>query len=341
MTDRLPLLSAVVPCYNESEVLGALYKRLSESCRAATGWDYEIILVDDGSKDDTRAQIAALAEADPHVVGVFLSRNHGHQLALSAGLETARGERVFILDADLQDPPECLHPMMKRMDAGAQVVYGQRLRRDGETLFKKWTAKAFYRVLNGLSDVPIPVDTGDFRLMSRKALDMLASMPERHRFIRGMVSWIGLEQEAYLYQRDARFAGDTKYPLKKMIAFAADAITSFSIRPLKIASVAGVSCAAMSGVVLAYVLWGHFTGRTAPGWASIVTVMLICSSLQLLVMGLMGEYLGRLYMEAKGRPLYLIDRIVGREVRAELSKNRVHEQIRTLEVKLDQLRKAG
>ena len=214
----MPLISVVSPCYNEEESLHHLVERVTHACEAIAGWDYEIILIDDGSSDKTRSLIRAETEKpESHVRGVFLSRNHGHQLALSAGLTVAEGDRIFILDADLQDPPELLTDMMARIDDGAHVVYGQRRKREGETVFKKVTAKAFYRVLNGLSDVPIPVDTGDFRLMSRKALNILNSMPERHRFIRGMVSWIGLKQEPVLYDRDARYAGETKYPLRKMI----------------------------------------------------------------------------------------------------------------------------
>ena len=334
-----PLLSVVVPCYNETEVIHALHERVSRACGAFEGWDYELLLVDDGSRDDTRAKIFALHHEDPHVVGVFLSRNHGHQLALSAGLDQARGERVFILDADLQDPPELIHDMMARMDDGAEVVYGQREKRDGETAFKLLTAKVFYRLINALSDTEIPMDTGDFRLMSRKALDMLRSMPERQRFIRGMVSWIGLRQDALPYHRDARFAGETKYPLRKMIAFAADAITSFSVRPLKLASLAGVACAAVGLAFTAHAVWARLAGETTPGWASIVAAILICSSLQLLVLGLIGEYLGRMYMEAKGRPMYLIDRVVGgRDAEAV---GGAREQIQKLESDLADFRVAS
>ena len=325
------LLSIVIPCYNESEVLSALYERVTAAAEGVAGWDYELVLVNDGSADDTRAQIEALSRRDGRVVGVFLSRNHGHQLALTAGLDIARGDRVFIIDADLQDPPELLTPMMARMDAGVDVVYGQRQKRDGETAFKKLSAKAFYRFLNVMSDVPIPMDTGDFRLMSRKALDVLQGMPERHRFIRGMVSWIGLRQEAFPYHRDARFAGETKYPLRKMIAFAADAVTSFSIRPLKVASLAGLVSAGLGGAYLLFAVTAFLLGNTTPGWASIVAVVLVCSAMQLLVLGLIGEYLGRLYMEAKGRPLYVIDEVVGRESEGQ---SPVQQSLDTIEARL-------
>jgi len=337
----MPLISVVVPCYNEEESLHHLMERLTGACDAVAGWDYEIILIDDGSADKTREIIAAeAAKASSHVRGVFLSRNHGHQLALSAGLTVADGERIFILDADLQDPPELLSDMMAKMDDGVHVVYGQRRKRDGETAFKKITAKAFYRVLNGLSDVPIPVDTGDFRLMSRKALNVLNAMPEKHRFIRGMVSWIGLRQEPLLYDRDARFAGETKYPLRKMISFAVDAITSFSIRPLKIASILGVGFATIGGLGLMYAVGATFLGLTTPGWASLISVILIVSSVQLLVLGLIGEYIGRLYLESKNRPLFIIEDIVGEKYEAAsgTDENEVHKAIEKIE---SQLKKTG
>ena len=202
--------------------------------------------------------------------------------------------------------------MMARLADGVDVVYGQRRKRAGETLFKKFAAAVFYRLLNALSDVPIPIDSGDFRLMSRRALDVLLAMSERHRFIRGMVSWVGFRQEAMLYNRDPRYAGETKYSLSKMIAFALDAITSFSIRPLKLASFFGLifACFALIGFVWAF--WIGLTQQGEPGWASIITVILMCSSAQMVVLGLIGEYLGRLYLEAKGRPLFVIEQIVGR-----------------------------
>lgn len=348
------LLSVVIPCYNEEESLHALHERISTVCKNLDIWQYEIVLVDDGSSDKTRDIITELSQQDDAVIGVFLSRNHGHQLALTAGLNVAKGARIFIMDADLQDPPEVLPQMMLKMDKGAHVVYGQREKRDGETVFKKLSAKIFYRVLNALCDVPIPVDTGDFRLMSRKALDMLNAMPERHRFIRGMVSWIGLSQEAHIYHRDSRFAGETKYTLRKMIRFALDAITSFSIRPLKIATIFGLGFAVMATLFFVYIAIAAFNGNTVQGWASLITVILFCSSVQLVVLGLIGEYLGRLYLEVKGRPLYVIDHIVGQnhinetgipEISSEemddVIDNEVRFQIHQLEQKLQALRRAS
>jgi len=303
-------VSIVIPCYNEQDGLDELHRRIFKVSQKLSGWDYELILVDDGSQDDTRKIIQALSKVNDKVTGVFLSRNHGHQIALTAGLSFAKGDRVFILDADLQDPPELLHDMMAVMDTGAHVVYGQRRKRKGETVFKKLTAWMFYRGLNLLSEVEIPRDTGDFRLMSRKALDELNKMNERYRFIRGLVSWIGLRQDAFPYDRDERFAGETHYPLRKMIRFSLDAVTSFSIRPLKVAILGGFTLAVLSALCIAYVVIGTFVGKTIPGWSSIIAAILFCSSVQLIMLGIIGEYLGRLYMESKNRPLFIIEDVV-------------------------------
>jgi len=303
-------LSVVVPCYNEEEGVHELHRRVSAVCQACVGDSYELVLVNDGSKDATWKIIGGIARTDKHVVAINLSRNHGHQLALSAGLQMCRGERVFILDADLQDPPELLPQMMARMDNGCDVVFGQRIKRDGETAFKKASAYAFYRLLDRMVDIDIPTDTGDFRLMSRRAVDILNSMPEHHRFIRGMVSWIGLRQEALPYERAARFAGETKYPLSKMIRFAIDAITGFSVRPLRLASDFGIYFGIAALLLLGYVFFHYFTGRSIEGWTSLAVIILALGSVQLFVAGVMGEYLGRLYMESKGRPLFIIQEIV-------------------------------
>lgn len=243
---------------------------------------------------------------DPHVMGVNLTRNHGHQLALTAGLTMARGDRILVVDADLQDPPELLKDMMALMDQGFDVVYGQRRQRAGESLFKKSTASLFYRVLLRLSETPIPLDTGDFRLMSRRALDALLAMPEQHRFVRGMVSWIGFPQTALPYDREERFAGTTKYPLKKMVRFAIDAITGFSTKPLRFASQIGLILAALGALLVAYVVIAWLTGETVAGWTSLMAVVVILGSVQMFVLGVIGEYLGRLYMQSKQRPLFLI-----------------------------------
>jgi glycosyltransferase involved in cell wall biosynthesis len=303
-------LSVVVPCYNEEDGVLELHRRVSAVCHDCVGDAYELVLINDGSSDATWKVMRELSEGDKHLVAVNLSRNHGHQLALSAGLQMCRGERIFILDADLQDPPELLLKMMERMDDGCDVVFGQRIKREGETVFKRASAFAFYRLLNRMVDIDIPRDTGDFRLMSRRAVDILNSMPEHHRFIRGMVSWIGMRQEALPYERAARFAGVTKYPFSKMIRFAIDAITGFSVRPLRMASDLGICFGIATLLLLAYVLVYYFLGKTVEGWTSLAVIILALGSAQLFVLGVMGEYLGRLYMESKGRPLFIIQEVV-------------------------------
>lgn len=303
-------LSVVIPCFNEAQSIHELYKRVSKVCHQVAGESYEFILVNDGSRDGTWPLMCEIAEKDPRVLCVNLSRNYGHQIALTAGLEIASGSRILILDADLQDPPELLPRMMEQMELGADVVYGQRIARDGETIFKKASAFIFYRLLNKLVDVSIPRDTGDFRLMSRRSLDILNNMPEQHRFIRGMVSWIGLKQEPLFYERAARYAGETQYPLSKMIRFAIDAITSFSIKPLRMATYLGVFSGFVSMLAMAYIFINYFFGRSVEGWTSLALIVMALGSLQLIMIGIIGEYLGRLYLEVKGRPLYVIDQVV-------------------------------
>jgi dolichol-phosphate mannosyltransferase len=305
-----PGLSAVVPCYNEDDGLAELERRLSAACRAVCGDDYEIVLVNDGSRDATWRVIRSLAEADSHIAGVDLSRNYGHQLALTAGLSVCRGRRVLVIDADLQDPPELLGDMMALMDRGADVVYGQRRSRAGEGWFKRVTAALFYRMLRHLTDIDIPVDAGDFRLMSRRALEALQSMPESHRFIRGMVSWIGFHQVPLVYDRAERFAGQTKYPFRKMARFAIDAITGFSTRPLRLASYAGLALAAFGLLMLGYALHEWWLGDVIAGWTSVMSAVLLLGSVQMLFLGIFGEYLGRLYVEAKRRPLFIVRDVV-------------------------------
>lgn len=303
-------LSVVVPCYNEEEGVRELHRRVTAVCQSCVGDAYELVLVNDGSSDATWKLMCELSELDKNVVAVNLSRNYGHQLAVSAGLQMCRGERIFIIDDDLQDPPELLPKMMERMDDGCDVVYGQRIKREGETAFKKSSAFVFYRLFNWMVDIDIPRDTGDFRLMSRRAVDILNSMPENHRFIRGMVSWIGMRQEALPYERAARFAGETKYSLSKMIRFSIDAITGFSIRPLRMASYFGICFGIATLLLLSYVLVTYFLGKTVEGWTSLAVIILALGSVQLFVAGIMGEYLGRLYMESKRRPLFVIQEVV-------------------------------
>jgi dolichol-phosphate mannosyltransferase len=303
-------LSSVVPCFNEEAGLSELHSRLSRACSDAVGDDYEIVLIDDGSTDGTWRIIRKLAERDAHVVGVTLSRNHGHQLALTAGLSVCRGDRVLILDADLQDPPELVSEMMALSEReGADVVYGQRLSREGETWHKKATASLFYRLLGRITDLPIPVDTGDFRLMTRRALVVLQSMPEQHRFIRGMVSWIGFRQVPFHYNRAQRVAGETKYPMRKMIRLALDAITGFSTQPLRLSLHFAMVLGIISAALLVYTLISWLYFDAVAGWTSLMAVVLILGSAQMLFLGIIGEYLGRLYMQSKHRPLFVIAEI--------------------------------
>lgn len=311
LTTPRPKLSVVSPCYNEQGNLSELYRRVTNACRASVGNDYEIVLIDDGSSDATRSIIRDLSEKDPHLVGVLLSRNHGHQLALSAGLHVCRGERILIIDGDLQDPPELLADMMQLMDREkADVVYGQRDERRGESPFKRLTASLFYRLLNSLTDTKIPVDTGDFRLMSRRTLDELNRMPEQHRFIRGMVSWIGFRQVPLHYERKERFSGETKYPFKKMVRFAIDAISGFSILPLRFATYLGFVFSILGLFFFMYTAYSYFSGIAVQGWTTLMTVVLILGSGQLFVLGVIGEYLGRLYVQSKNRPLFIIEEVV-------------------------------
>ncbi|HWK35200.1 glycosyltransferase family 2 protein [Sphingomonas sp.] len=307
-----PKLSVVVPCYNEEGCLDALHARVSAAARAAVGDDHEIVLVNDGSKDASWAVMQRIAATDPRLVAINLSRNHGHQLALTAGLDLCAGEQILIIDADLQDPPELLADMRATMIAQqADVVYAVRRKREGETLFKKLTAAIFYRMLDRITDTPIPLDTGDFRLMSRRALDALLSLPEQARFIRGMVAWIGFRQVPFVYDRAERLAGETKYPLGKMIRFALDAVTGFSTAPLRFASHVGLALTGVTAIVLLYVVASFFMGKTVQGWTSTMLVVLFLGSVQMFVLGMIGEYLGRLYVESKRRPLYLVADVAG------------------------------
>ena len=308
----MPELSIVVPCYNEEGCLGALYDRLTAAARVAVGKDYEIVLVNDGSRDRSWDMMRQLASDDPHLAAINLSRNHGHQLALTAGLDLCRGERILIIDADLQDPPELLPAMLEAMkESGADVVYGVRKSRRGDTAFKKTTAHGFYRILSRATDVDIPVDTGDFRLMSRRALDAFLAMPEQARFIRGMVAWIGFKQVPFTYDREERFAGETKYPLKKMVRFALDALTGFSSAPLKVASYAGLALSGGSVLLILYIALAWLAGHNIPGWTSLMLVVVILGAVQMFVLALMGEYIGRVYNEVKGRPLYIVQEVAG------------------------------
>ena len=302
------LVSIVVPCYNEEGVIAETHRRLSQVLNAQAGLEVEILYVDDGSRDQTWSILQTLpSSAHLTVRALTLSRNFGHQLAVSAGIERAKGDAVVLIDADLQDPPEVLPEMIREWQNGWDVVYGVRTERDGESAFKRATAAMFYRLINKLSEVPIPVDTGDFRLMDRKVVDALMAMPEHDRFIRGMVSWLGFRQKPLPYKRDARWAGETKYPLSKMIKFALTAISSFSTSPLKIASWVGFATSGAAVLGMLYDLGLRlFTSTWVEGWTALMLAVLFIGGIQLLVLGIMGEYIGRIYGESKRRPLFLI-----------------------------------
>jgi dolichol-phosphate mannosyltransferase len=301
-----PQLSVVIPVYNEEAGLDTLIARVIPAAEALFADRFELIFINDGSKDGSWAAICRHADRDRRIVAINLSRNHGHQLALTAGLHHVRGDLVFVLDADLQDPPELLGPMLSKLREGHDVVYGQRIKRHGETAFKRGTAALFYRLLDRMVDTDIPRDTGDFRLMTRRVVDQLNAMPERYRFIRGLVSFIGFSQVAFPYDRDPRFAGETNYPLRKMMALAVDAVTSFSTVPLRFASHLGMLFGVAGLAALVWVVWAWLSGGAVQGWASLAALTLIMGSVQLLVLGVFGEYLGRMYMEAKQRPLVII-----------------------------------
>jgi len=310
MTEVRPNLSVVAPCFNEEGVLPGFFSRVA-SVLDGVGGTSEIVVVDDGSRDGTWRAMTEAAARDSRIVAVRLMRNHGHQLALTAGLSICRGDRVLIIDADLQDPPELLPEMMAMMDQGADVVYGQRRARAGESLFKRFSAATFYRLIGRMTDVDIPADAGDFRLVTRRVLDVLLSMPERHRFIRGMVAWIGGRQVPIAYDRQPRAAGESKYPLGKMIRFAADAVTAFSVVPLMASMTIGWIMAAVGFAFVVYSFIGWALGLNLPGWTSLMAAMGLLGGMQFLMLGIIGAYLGRLYDQSKGRPLFTIRDIVG------------------------------
>ncbi len=303
------LISIVVPCYNENEVFAETYKRLTETFAQLdpAKYQYELIFVNDGSKDNTLELIKDAIKKDSRVKGLNFSRNFGHQIAITAGLDNCKGDAAVVIDADLQDPPHVILEMVQNWEEGYDVIFGKRVERAGESAFKLLTAKLFYRFINRLSDVDIPLDTGDFRLMDRNALDQFLSMRESYRFVRGMVAWIGFNQTFVEYDRESRFAGTTKYPLKKMLRLASDAILSFSNTPLKVATFVGfiTSMIAFGGIM--YALYMRiFTNNYVEGWTLLMISILLIGGIILLVLGIIGEYVGRIYGEIKKRPLYII-----------------------------------
>lgn len=300
------LHSVVVPMYNEELVVRETHRRLKEVMETQPD-PYEIVFVNDGSKDKTAQIIKEICELDKNVKFIDFSRNFGHQIAITAGMDFATGDTIVVIDGDLQDPPEVILQMIEKWREGYDVVYGKRAKRKGETYFKKFTAKSFYRILNKMTDVDIPVDTGDFRLIDRKVCDALKQVNERNRYIRGLVSWLGFNQTAVEFVREERFAGQTKYPLKKMVKFATDAIISFSFKPLRFAAYTGGFVSIVGFIYLLYIIYEKLFGRKlSPGWASTMAVTLFFNGIVLLMLGVIGEYIGRIYDEAKGRPLYLV-----------------------------------
>lgn len=298
--------SIIVPVYNEEEVVLECYRRLTEVMQQ-TGETYELIFVNDGSRDRTASIVSQLCSSDQSVKMIDFSRNFGHQIAITAGMDNASGEAIVVIDADLQDPPELILQMIEKWNEGYDVVYATRAERKGETGFKKWSASLFYRTLNKLSDIDIPLDTGDFRLIDRKVCEAMKSLKESNRFVRGLVSWVGFRQTSISYVREERFAGETKYPLKKMLRFASDALIAFSLKPLRLASVLGSFVSLFSFVFLIWVVGQKLLNfNTTPGWASILACVLFLNGIMLIILGVLGEYVGRIYDEVKGRPLYLV-----------------------------------
>ena len=305
-TNEAVKFSIAVPVYNERESLPELYKRVQD-VMDALGEPWELVLIDDGSSDGSTEVIHELARADKRIRPVIFARNFGHQIAITAGLDYSRGEAVVIMDADLQDPPEVIPDLIAKWQEGFEVVYAIRESREGETWFKKATASFFYRLINRITDVKIPLDTGDFRLLDRAVANTLNRMRERHRFPRGMAAWVGFRQIGVPYSRAARFAGETKYPLKKMIRLALNAITSFSYFPLQLATYVGFFCAGISALAIPVVIALRLAGSQAFfGQATTLIAVLFLGGVQLISLGILGEYVGRLYDEAKGRPLYIV-----------------------------------
>jgi polyisoprenyl-phosphate glycosyltransferase len=309
------MLSVVVPVYNEEETLPELYQRLNAALGAE--W-HELVFVDDGSRDGSWAALRLFADADPRVRLVRLSRNWGHQAAITAGLDAARGDAVVVMDGDLQDPPELIPQLLARWREGYDVVYAVRTERAGESPFKRATASLYYRLLGRLSGSGIPADAGDFRLMSRRVVDALAAMPERARFLRGMTSWVGFRQTGVEYRREARYAGESKYPLRKMLRFALDGITSFSTVPVRLVAWLGFALVGFCLAVLGWALYTRFfTSEATPGWTSLLVVVLLLGGVQLLSLGIIGQYVARIFDESKQRPLYFVAEEIGSAVIAE------------------------
>jgi glycosyltransferase involved in cell wall biosynthesis len=300
---EMSLFSVVAPVYNEDATIEEFYARV---CAALETLPFELVLVDDGSTDGTPMKLEALAANDPRVRVVYLSRNFGHQTALTAGLDHARGDAVVMLDADLQDPPEIITTMLDHWRAGCDVVYAVREQRDGESRFKLSTARWFYRLFDKLAQVELQQNSGDFRLLDRRPLDALLSMRERNRFLRGMTVWVGYTQAAVPYHRDSRYAGETKYTLPRMLRFSLDAISSFSHRPLQLATLLGFLISTLAFIAIPVVVVLRILGSYLPGFSAVTILILLLGGIELIAIGIIGEYVGRIYDEVKGRPLYLV-----------------------------------
>jgi glycosyltransferase involved in cell wall biosynthesis len=303
MERELRLLSVVAPMHNEEGNLRAFYERVRATLE---GTEFELVLADDGSRDATPAILAELAAADDRVKVITLSRNFGHQAAITAGLDHARGDAVVMMDGDLQDPPEVLPSMVERWRAGGDVVYAVRQSREGETRFKLTTARAFYRLMAKIARIELPLDAGDFRLMDRRALDALLAMPERNRFLRGMTVWVGFTQTAVSYKRESRGEGATKYTLGRMIRFALDAVTSFSHAPLQLATLLGFAISLLAFLAIPWTIVARYSDLYVPGISSTLLAVLLLGGIQLITVGIIGEYVGRIYEEVKNRPLYVV-----------------------------------
>lgn len=305
-------VSLVIPMYYEEEVVEECYTRVTKVLSSLSNYEYEIIFINDGSKDKTLEILENIASNDQHIKVISFARNFGHQCAVTAGLQYVTGDAIVIIDADLQDPPELIPDMLKLWEDGNEVIYGKRKNREGESKFKLLTAKMFYQTLNSLSDVDIPKDTGDFRLVDKKVVDVINSLPEHNKFLRGLFSWVGFKQTPFEYERKERFAGKTKYPLKKMLKLASDGIISFSTKPLKIVGGLGMASVMISILILLYAILSfifHWNNLTA-GWTSLMVTMTFLCGIILISLWMIGEYIARIYDEVKGRPQYIIDRTI-------------------------------
>lgn len=300
-------ISVVVPMYFEEEMVNEFYNRTKAAMESIEGYDYELIFVNDGSTDQTLPLLKAIANEDNKVKVISFSRNFGHSMAVTAGIDYATGDATVLIDADLQDPPELIAEFVKQWEQGFDVIYGQRAKRKGETFFKKASANLFYKTLDSLTEMPIPQNTGDFRLMDKKVVDQLKRMGESSRFIRGMVSWVGFKQTAVLYTRDERYAGETKYSLSKMIAFAINGITSLSNKPLRVVIKLGFLTIFIDVLLFLYIIYSVINGDTIDGWASTMVVNVFFYAVIMIVLGIIGEYIGKIYEEVKLRPKYIVD----------------------------------